>query len=80
MSRLRLYAITFRDSGETIALDAWTYTISEGFVRLYRSNPNCSSWSEFAAYNSDNVIQIVEQIRYTPEEILQQIKQIEESK
>lgn len=73
------YAITFRDTKTTHSIKADYYHINKGFVSLYSAHiSGCTE--EFAAYNCDNVLHIVEQNEYTTEEVLKQMKDYEEAK
>ncbi len=63
------YGISFKQHLDTICIEAEDFIIEDGFVKLMKMNDehylDC-----FAAYNSDNVLHIVKQNKYTEEEIL----------
>jgi hypothetical protein len=69
---MNTYAITFRDDSSTICIDADNF-----FVHLMKIDGVLGFSECFAAYNSDNVLWIVKQNKYTEEEVLEQIKQQE---
>ena len=69
---MAVYGITFRHDGETIAKTAEFYEIKDGFLRLYHDLNGFTE--EFAAFASDDILQIVLQNEYSEEEVLNQIK------
>lgn len=61
-----IFAITLKDTGETVTVRAHEYKISEGFVRLFRIDEE--GIEEFAAYSADIVSHIVQRDPMTPEQ------------
>lgn len=75
---MRFFAIIFKDDAELQTVEADAYTISEGFVRFSSFlDPECCGareWLEVSAFSSDSVLQIIEQKKYTEEEVLAAIQ------
>lgn len=70
------YAITFKDSDETITVEIVDYEIKDGFLSLFRSEKihDCDyAWVRFASYAADNIKQIVKQQEFTEAEALAQM-------
>ena len=60
---MKTFGITMKDY-TTFCMEADFYEIKDGFVRLYKENPDQIT-EEFAAYASDCVRHIVEQEKYS---------------
>ena len=61
---MKTFGITMKDDNTTFCMEADFYEIKDGFVRLYKENPEQIT-EEFAAYASDCVRHIVEQEEYS---------------
>ena len=66
------YAITLKGLGSPIIIEASYYLISDGFISLFKDKGGLTAM--FASFSADVVESIVEQKKFTEEEILAQIK------
>lgn len=67
---MKSYGITFKNSGDTIQMQAEYYDIRDGFVNLYKAEQSTGLMEAFAFYAADNVRGIAEQKEFTEEETM----------
>ena len=69
---MAIYGVTFKDSGETIAIEANHYELRDDFLFFYDGDYGALH-EQLALYAADNILQCVKQREYTEAEVLAQV-------
>ena len=69
---MNTYGITFKESGDTLTVEAEFFDVKDGFLRFFDDRHGLQD--HFAIYDASNIWHCVEQKEFTKEEFEEQIK------